>query len=164
MNRGGQFASHLGIRFNRQPSPQRLRRTRIIEAPHSPSACAAHQRLIIVEPSDERRQRMLAALIAQHDGGVSQQSAPLGTPQWSVTESRAKFRLRKIENRNQIKRVRPAARLKVLERAVWRTVVPRANVLANVTAENPVAQSFAQLGRDGRSQLNRQIANAAAAV
>src|SRR5438105_2859570 len=44
------------------------------------------------------------------------------------------------------------------------TLVPRANVLADVAAEEPVAEGCAEFARDGAAELNREIADAARGV
>ncbi len=54
--------------------------------------------------------------------------------------------------------------LEIRQRCHWRAAIPGANVLANIAAEDVIADRFPQFQRDGAAQLDGEIRNAAPRV
>src|SRR6516225_7444458 len=77
-----------------------------------------------------------------------------------MTKSASKLRLGDFQKFHQIYAARRKRRMEVRLRT-WRGLaVPRADFLANVATENPIAHWLAQLFDDRTAQLNGQIADA----
>ena len=118
----------------------------------------AHQRLRIGERGGEDGHGVGIAAVAERHGGVAEKAAPLRAGHRRLPEARAEARLVEREQRGQVRRQRlGAGRVACLP-------VPRARLLAEVAAEDPVAELRAQLHGERAPVLDGQVREAAARV
>src|SRR5580698_6559607 len=95
-------------------------------------------------PAPKRRDGRWIPLIAQHEGRVAKQSAPTGASQRAGAELSAKAGFIQVEQACEIGRIEIATRAKGRIVFPWRFVIPGANVLADIAAEEPIPQAAAQ--------------------
>src|SRR5262245_54889086 len=104
------------------------------------------------------------ALIAEDDAGVAEEAPAARSPQGRVLKAFAEFFFGEAQKFDQIGRVEIRPWLEG-EFARWRRLsVPGADLLADVAAEEPVADARPPLIGNGASQLDGQITDAAARV
>src|SRR5579859_3900856 len=144
-NRSCETSSHIGL-----------------DARKSPSGRFGDGRVIALGEFFQNADGLLVAhriwpnnRIPEGDAGVAHQTSPLCALDRAAAEYFSKLRWRKtgdLEQVGQVKRVRrrlagrrqECARLKFRQAGARRFVVPRANVLADVTSENVAAHRFAK--------------------
>src|SRR5207244_13620083 len=95
---------------------------------------------------------------------IAEDSAAARPPKRSVTKAATKALLVEVEQRRQIDRIRVSGWLKRRFIAWGRAMIPWTNILAHIAAKKPLADSGPQLARNGRTQLDSQIADAAGGV
>ncbi len=104
------------------------------------------------------------ALVAESDGGVSEEAAAVGAPEWSFSESGAEGGFVEVEEFGQFEGIEVGLRLEGLFFGFGGVVVPGADVLADVAAEDPVLHLGTQVGGDGLLELDGEVADAARSV
>src|SRR5438105_4281193 len=114
-----------------------------------PGGMAADERLRIVEGGGERGDAARVAMVAEGDGGVAEDPAPLRAKERRAFEAAAE---RRVVEREEIGERRghvvvgggtegfPSRRL--------RNGVPRAHVLADIAAEDPASDGAPQVARN----------------
>ena len=98
--------------------------------------------------------------IAQRIGGLAKQTAPLGPQHGTAAEPLAKGGFVHAQQLGQLDRIRIGPRLKGRLGGRRHAAIERANVLADVAAEDPRANRRALLGRNRLAKLDRQIGDA----
>ena len=94
--------------------------------------------------------------------GIARQAAPFGTLDRRATERLAKTLVVELKDRLQVEpRAEPWLELWPATRAAARRRVVRTYLLANVAAENPLAELWPQVGADRPTVLDRQVGDAA---
>src|SRR6266576_902978 len=121
----------------------------------------AHQRLLIVERARQSRDSFRAFQIAKRHRNVAQKAAPLGAQNRTTAKALAKVFFIERQERDQFRRVQAGSWLVRRLRGRPRLDIVRANLLADVTTENMVADKRPQCARHPTLKLDGQIGNAA---
>ena len=149
-----QLRQHRPSRFQHSAAGDRRGGSSARRSAARPMAEPAHQRLGIVQPAFQRRDRRRMRWVAQHDRRVAQQTAALGPPQRRVAKSAAKRFIVQFEEFCQTNWIHAVGRLKCrlarFATGLLASLVPRANFLTNVAAEEPIADARPQFFRDRR--------------
>src|SRR5262249_14711087 len=127
-----------------------------------PRGRVAYDRIVVAERPAERAGGAPLAAVGQDDRGVSQETGPPRPRDRRATEPRAKrlgIELEQCLERAEASR-RPQRRL------VTRLglAIPRADLLAHVTAEEPLSDLAGELVGDVAAMLDRQVRDAAPRV
>src|SRR5262249_35045334 len=129
-----------------------------------PPGRLADDRFGVIQGAAQGRQRGGIAAVAKDQGGVAQQTTPPGPHQRSSAKAVPKLFLRQTKEHERVQCDEVVARPQGGLGPRRRLAVPRTDVLADVAAEEPVADPLPKLGRDGTFQLDGEVTDAAAGI
>jgi len=130
--------------------------------PQRPGGVGAHQRLrLALQHCCQQRDVLRVAPVAQRHRHVAQVAAPFGAGEGRPGAAPAEVFGGEGQLAAQVGRGRETRGKERVEGLARAAAVPRANLLADVAAENPVAQFGAQVAGDDPLVFNREVGNTA---
>ena len=158
--RGSDFITHGIVVFVGKSSLQSGLRFGSSLLTEGPSSSAPDEWLTVIQSPDQGWNCDCIPLVTQDDGRIAQNAAALCPPERRMTEAFLEPGVVEGKESDQIDGVFIRPRLKGDFARQRRAMIPGADILAHIAAEEPIAETCSQFVRNGFPQFDRQITDA----